>query len=74
MTPFYKSAEPSLLPCIARTWFSVCASVPLYGGIKAITREVGWHDYALNGLFAAFLMRFPHPTFSIFASAPLART
>jgi hypothetical protein len=53
---------------------TACASVPLYGGIKAITREVGWHDFDLNRLFAAFLMRFPHPTFSIFASAPLAQT
>ena len=53
---------------------SDCASVPLYGGIKAITREVRWHGFDLNGLFAAFLMRFPHRTFSIFASAPLAQT
>ena len=74
MTPFYESTEPSVLPRIARTWFWVCASVPLYGGIKTINREVGWHGLALNALFAAFLMRFPHPTFSIFASAPLAQT
>lgn len=53
---------------------SDCASVPLYGGIKTINREVGWHGIALNALFAAFLVRFPHPTFSIFASAPLAQT
>ena len=30
------------------------------------------HD--LNVLFAAFLMRFPHLPFSIFASVPLAQT
>ena len=53
---------------------TACASVPLYGGIKAITREVGWHGLDLNGLFAAFVMCFPHPTFSIFASGPLAQT
>lgn len=44
------------------------------GGVKEITREVGWQGFDLNGLFAAFLMRFPHPTFSIFASTPLAQT
>jgi hypothetical protein len=74
MTPFYESNEPSLRQRIAFTSLVVCASVPLYGGIKAVNREVGWYDSDLNGLFPAFLRRFPHTTFSIFANAPLAQT
>jgi hypothetical protein len=42
-------------------------------GIKAINREVGWHTQDLNDLFASFPWHFPHLTFSVFASVPLAQ-
>jgi hypothetical protein len=62
--------------CLPRNHVSLvlrCASQPLYGGIKAINREVDWHALDLNDLFASFALHFPHLPFTVFASVPLAQ-
>jgi hypothetical protein len=63
------------VPCPEIAYLSfvkVCQPTSL-SGIKSINREVDWHGHSLNDLFASFPLHFPHLTFSVFASAPLAQ-
>jgi len=52
-------------------WATSSANAPLYGGIKAVNREVCWHSLNIRDLFATFEKVFQELTSGFSASRPL---